>query len=1194
MKGGSFSMHLKRLEMSGFKSFASRTELEFVPGITAVVGPNGSGKSNVTDAIRWVLGEQSAKSLRGSKMEDVIFIGSDSRKPVGFCEVSITLDNTKRILPLDYAEVTVTRRVYRSGESEYLLNRQSCRLKDIQELFMDTGIGKEAYSMIGQGRIEEMISNKSEDRRAIFEEAAGIVKYKSRKKEAEKKLADAEQNLVRIRDLIHELRNQIEPLQKQAERAKQFKEWQQELTDVEISFYVHKIETLHEEWTKTSLQVKQLKEEHISGASKQSKEEAELSQVKFQLIELEKKWEALQMELLDASEKLEKADAERQVWQERTKNRAEMEVKLQEQLDTYVAQYQEAEKEYLAKYHQQEVKKQELSELQSQMKIMKSIRSQEIETEASAAQIEWENIKNEQVRNESEMKYLLNQREEIENESALDQQEKQSLYEEESKLVQISSGINQQFHDLKKELEQKMKETSSLEIKKMQSLSEQKNLHNQLLQLEKQLVRTRSERDVLQSMEQNHAGFFHGVKAVLENRSLTGIIGAVAELIQVPKKVEVAIETALGGALQHVVVENESAARDAIAFLKEKRLGRATFLPINVIKGRSITQHDLTKLTQISGFLGVADSLVSTDDTYRHLCSQLLGNVLVTENLLAANKVAQVLSHRYRVVTLDGDVVNAGGSMTGGSRQSKSPNLLARGRQLEELNQQLQHFLQKQESIQTEEKNLTAELMSLENERDKIQTNLNRLSTRQKELDAEKQENELKLNNVAHRLRQIEHRQEAGNKKRSQLQQRLNEIEDIQLKKLDRLKVLEALLEKEELFRKQQADEERERSSRLTEHRIEEAKLEQIIRSLEEDLHRIKESQQKNLLLQQNTKQEQKLLEMDDLGEEAWQALLASLYQYQEAKKVLQAQIAELRVERDACSQKNQELEHIVYENSKLLRSYEEKLHQQEVRVNRLDVELNHLLQKLAEEYETSFEGAKEKYGVPENPAQAERKVRSLKQKLDQLGDVNIGAIEEYQRLTERLTFLTTQEEDLLQAKQQLYQMIAQMVSEMGKRFSDSFVLIREEFQDVFVKMFGGGRADLQLSDPNNLLDTGIEIVAQPPGKKLQQLSLLSGGERSLAALALLFAVLRIKPVPFCFLDEVDAALDEANLTRFTHYLQKFANQTQFIIITHRKHTMEGADVLYGITMQESGVSTLVSVKLEEYDENREVAVAKA
>lgn len=1188
-------MHLKRLEMSGFKSFASRTELEFVPGITAVVGPNGSGKSNVTDAIRWVLGEQSAKSLRGSKMEDVIFVGSDSRKPVGFCEVSITLDNTKRILPLDYAEVTVTRRVYRSGDSEYLLNRQACRLKDIQELFMDTGIGKEAYSMIGQGRIEEMISNKSEDRRAIFEEAAGIVKYKSRKKEAEKKLADAEQNLVRIRDLIHELHNQLEPLQEQAERAEQFKEWQQELTDVEISFYVHKIETLHEEWTNTSQQVKELKEKHISGASQQSKEEADLAQVKFHLMELEKKWETLQAELLDTSEKVEKSDAERQVWQERTKNRNEMEVKLQEQLETHVAEYNVGEKERVAKQKQREAKKQELSILQDQMIEIKSSTMQETELEASATQMEWEKIQNEQVRSESEKKYLLDQRDEIEEEFVLSQREKQGLNEEKIALEQTAGGLDQQLHIIQLELQTKTEKVDFLEKEKKQSLLEQKDLHNQLLQTEKQLVRAKSERDVLQSMEQNHAGFFQGVKAVLENLSLTGIIGAVAELIQVPKKFEVALETALGGALQHVVVENESSARSAISFLKEKKLGRATFLPINVVKGRSVPELDLAKLTQISGFFGVADKLVSTDERYRQLCSQLLGNVMVTDNLVTANKVAQSVAHRYRVVTLEGDVVNPGGSMTGGSRQSKAPNLLARSRQLEEWNRQIENWNQKQKHLQAEEKARAARLASLENESTVLQAGLKDIFAQQKESEAKKQENQLQMKNIAHRLNQIMIRDEIGNKKRTSLQQRLSEIEVIQHQKAERLKALEVLLEQEEIIRKKQADEERKRDSQLTEFRIEEAKLEQMIRGIEEDLNRIGEAQQKNLLLQQTTKDEQqKLLEMEDLGEEAWQALLASLYQQQERKKALQSQIVELREERDACSQKHQELEHIVYENSKVLRSYEEKLHQQEVRVNRLDVELNHLLQKLAEEYETSFERAKEKYGVPENPAQAERKVRSLKQKLDQLGDVNIGAIEEYQRLTERLTFLTTQEEDLLQAKQQLYQMIAQMVSEMGKRFSDSFVLIREEFQDVFVKMFGGGRADLQLSDPNNLLDTGIEIVAQPPGKKLQQLSLLSGGERSLAALALLFAVLRIKPVPFCFLDEVDAALDEANLTRFTHYLQKFANQTQFIIITHRKHTMEGADVLYGITMQESGVSTLVSVKLEEYDGKREVAAAKA
>ncbi|WP_028778317.1 chromosome segregation protein SMC [Shimazuella kribbensis] len=1189
-------MHLKRLEMSGFKSFASRTELEFVPGITAVVGPNGSGKSNVTDAIRWVLGEQSAKSLRGSKMEDVIFIGSDSRKPVGFCEVSITMDNSKRILPLDYAEVTVTRRVYRSGDSEYLLNRQACRLKDIQELFMDTGIGKEAYSMIGQGRIEEMISNKSEDRRAIFEEAAGIVKYKSRKKEAEKKLADAEQNLVRIRDLIHELRNQLEPLQEQAERAEQFKEWQQELTDVEISFYVHKIETLHEDWTKTSKQVKQLREEHVSGASKQSKEEADLAQVKFQLMELEKKWEALQTELLETSEKLEKVDAERQVWQERSKNREEMEVKLQKQLDDYLLEQETIVKEREEKQALSIARKEDLIQLRNKIARLKELSvHNQTEQDASATQKEWETLKNDLYRLESEKKYLINQQEEMERNVVFQQQESQALHHEQETLKQTGIHIELEIEKIQAEIKTQASHASTLHSRKIDDLSAQKNIHNELLLMEKQLVRSQSERDVLQSMEQNHAGFFQGVKAVLENRSISGIIGAVAELIQVPKRVELAMETALGGALQHVVVEDEISAREAIAFLKEKRLGRATFLPMNVIKGRSISSAELAKLEHISGYLGVADTLVTTDSFYRPLCSQLLGNVLVTDTLATANAVAKTMAHRYRVVTLEGDVVNPGGSMTGGSRQSKAPNLLSRGRQLEELNQQVNQVQVKLAALQSEEKKIRADLIDLEEQIQTIQSKIDEQKNFQKAKETEGQENHLQLQNLAHRIEHFLKQEQEVNTKRSHLQQQLTAMDDRYQQNADRMKELELLLKEEEKMRRQQVDEEKERDSQLTEHRIEEAKLQQIIRGLEEDLQRIIETQQKNQILVQSTREEQqKLMEIGDLGEEGWQALLSSLYHYQETKKSLQTQIAELREERDACSRQHQELEQVVYENSKLLRSYEEKLHQQEVRVNRLDVELNHLLQKLAEEYETSFEGAKEKYGVPENPAQAERKVRSLKQKLDQLGDVNIGAIEEYQRLTERLTFLTTQEDDLLQAKQQLYQMIAQMVSEMGKRFADSFALIREEFQDVFVKMFGGGRADLQLSDPSNLLDTGIDIVAQPPGKKLQQLSLLSGGERSLAALALLFAVLRIKPVPFCFLDEVDAALDEANLTRFTYYLQKFANQTQFIIITHRKHTMEGAHVLYGITMQESGVSTLVSVKLEEYDEKREVAAVQA
>ncbi len=1188
-------MHLKRLEMSGFKSFANRTELEFVPGITAVVGPNGSGKSNVTDAIRWVLGEQSAKSLRGSKMEDVIFLGSDTRKPVGFCEVSITLDNTKRILPLDYAEVTVTRRVYRSGESEYLLNRQSCRLKDIQELFMDTGIGKEAYSMIGQGRIEEMISNKSEDRRAIFEEAAGIVKYKARKKESEKKLADAEQNLLRIRDLIHELRNQLEPLQEQAEKAEQFKVWQQELTEVEISFYVHKIETLNEEWIQTSDEVKRLREEQATGASEQSKEEAELAKVKWKLTELEKTGEKLQSELLTASEQLEQANAERKVYLERGRNREESEQQLAIQLETLQTNQEQLVLENKDTESQLLTHKAELSKVIEQLDQLKLRTVATMKDQSSNVQLNREQVLSELYRAESEEQLLRKQLAEEEAKGNGFQTEKDILLAKKETLEQAKNEVTEQLTKIASELTAKRAEAPKLQAIQSELIAKQTNLHAELLLLEKQLVRLRSEREVLQEMEQNHTGFFQGVKEVLENRSLQGIIGAVAELIGVPAAWEQAIETALGGALQHVVVADEQTARSAITFLKEKRLGRATFLPLTVMKSRSIPTNDLARLSDIAGFIGVASELITTEPSYQHLIGHLLGNVLVTESLPVANQVAKVLSHRYRVVTVEGDIVNPGGSMTGGSRQNKKPNLLARGRQLEELAIQIGQLQKKQEQLQQTTDEVAQEVSRVETEWEALRSVGEQLKLQEQEILADQREKELQCNDVNRRLESFQKQELETQGKLSNLQQRLTELVVLKSDGEAELAEITKQLEEEEAERQQQADAQRERNEQLTELRVEEAKQRQIISSLQGNLRRIQDEQQKNSNVQQKLMDDrQKLIEMGELGEEAFEQLLATLYRYQEEKKTLQAELSLFRTERDAYTKQHQELEQVVYEQRKKLRKCEERLHQQEVRVNRLDVELNHLLQKLAEEYETSFEGAKEKYGFPEDPNKAERRVKALKQQLDQLGEVNLGAIEEYKRLTERLSFLTTQEADLLQAKQQLYQLISQMVLEMGQRFADSFALIREEFQDVFVKMFGGGRADLQLTDPNNLLETGIEIVAQPPGKKLQQLSLLSGGERSLTALALLFAVLRIKPVPFCFLDEVDAALDEANLTRFTHYLQKFADQTQFIIITHRKHTMEGAHVLYGITMQESGVSTLVSVKLEEYDITREVAATKA
>ncbi|SFJ80033.1 chromosome segregation protein SMC [Thermoflavimicrobium dichotomicum] len=1192
-------MYLKRLEMIGFKSFADRTELEFVPGITAVVGPNGSGKSNVTDGIRWVLGEQSAKSLRGSKMEDVIFAGSDTRKPVGYCEVSITFDNTERKLPVDYTEVTVTRRVYRSGESEYLLNKKPCRLKDITELFMDTGIGKEAYSMIGQGRIDDILSTKSEDRRAIFEEAAGIVKYKTRKKEAEKKLENTEQNLARIHDLIHELDGQVGPLTEQAEKAKQYKELKKELEQIEVGLYVHKIETLHEKWQQATQEVKQLTQEQLVLSTEVSKKEAQLEELKYQLGELDRYFEQVQAELLQVSEELEKAEGQREVWLERGRSRENARKQLRERIQALEMEMNRLKEEKEKVDQRLAEKKQELREAEA--KCLEAQEKMALFAEDEAEQLEVWNGQLQQQRNQlvalnSEKRYVIEQMEQLEEQVKKYQEQKES-YES-----QIASGqaqlveVEKQIGQIEGLLKQAVEQTRLLVEERNHLERQEKSLLQENRKFEQRYNRLRSQLDVVKEMEAEHTGFFQGVKEILKARdrgvgSLRGVQGAVAQLIQVPEKYEAAIETALGGALQHLVVENEQTGRQGIAYLKEKRLGRATFLPLDVIQGRTLSNQDVQRLQNLSGFVGIASDLVQTDAKYEKLVSHLLGLVVVAETLEQANQIARQLQYRYRVVTLDGDVVNPGGSMTGGSRQQSKTNLLGRSRQIEELEQQIAQLKQEWNQVEESLAQLYEQKQKLERDWEEIRTQGEERRLKEQELRGQKRELGNHVERIKKELALLKQTSMQSEEKREKLKHRYQEIEE-QAQSLEQaIRQLEEQMAACQLRVKEQATAKADVHEQLTEWRVTVAKLRQETANLAENLERME--QEWNRLRQQKEEAQAELEQLDqqkETGTQELEELAVHIEQLREKKLTTQEKVAKAREQREKLRREREEQEQEIRADQQTLRKLSEQLKSGEVRVNRLDVELNHLLQKLAEEYEMTYERAKELYARPEEPNKAERQVRSIKQQITALGEVNLGAIEEHQRLTERLSFLKSQEADLLQAKQTLYEVIGQIEEEMGKRFAEAFAMIRTEFQEVFVQMFGGGRADLHLTEPDNLLETGIEIVAQPPGKKLQNLTLLSGGERALAAIALLFAVLRIKPVPFCVLDEVDAALDEANLTRFTRYMRKFANQTQFIVITHRKHTMEGADVLYGITMQESGVSKLVSVKLEEYDVEREVA----
>jgi chromosome segregation protein len=1195
-------MYLKRLEMSGFKSFADRTELEFVPGVTAVVGPNGSGKSNVTDGIRWVLGEQSAKSLRGNKMEDVIFAGSDTRKPVGYCEVSMTFDNSERRLPVDYEEVTVTRRVYRSGESEYFLNKQSCRLKDIHELFMDTGIGKDAYSMIGQGKIDEILSSKSEDRRAIFEEAAGIVKYKARKKEAEKKLEGTEQNLSRIHDLIHEIKGQVEPLAEQAERANRFKELKAELQEVEIGLYVHKIETLHEEWQEASQAVKSLSQEQVSLAAAVSGREAQLEELKAKLLEQEQNWEQVQTALLSVSEELEKAEGQREVRLERVKNRTETQQQLSERIRELEAECArlKAEEERTSDLLAQ--KRAELAELEQQLEKLELQLS--LSSADDADQLDELSKKVQQHGNRlaalsSEKQYMTEQLAELVERIKDFAEQKQALLQAKEAQAGRSDEIADQLKQVEGELREAAEQVRVLAEQRGQIEQEEKALADRSRKVEQQLNRLRSQYEWIKETEAEHQGFMQGVKEVLKARdrgisSLAGVHGAVAQLIQVPREMEAAIETALGGALQHVVVEDEKTGRQGIQYLKEKRLGRATFLPLDVLKSRMLPQQEIAKCESQPGFVGIAANLVKTEPRYRRLIEHLLGLVVVTENMEQANRMARSLSYRYRVVTLDGDVVNPGGSMTGGSRHQTKSNLLGRSRQLEECEKELKRAEAAWRQVEQEFEALHLRKQALEQEWEEVRVRGEERRLKEQELRGKERELQVEERALDEQLRTLNQEHEKSLKRKDELQEQLARTEQ-SIVELEREKELLGVLISESQERvKQQANVKEEVGAQMTEFKVRRARLHQEVTNLEENLGRLRQEWAR--LDKQKQAAQAELRSLDEAREfntQEMQSLEERIAELRARKEEVQQQLGETRSLREQMISDREVQEKELRSTQQKLRKLGNKLHEQEVRANRLDVELNHLLQKLAEEYEMSYERAKQTHPVPEQPAEAERRVRSLKGQIGALGEVNLGAIEEYARLKERLSFLEEQEADLLEAKQKLYEIISQLVEEMGRRFGEAFDMIRAEFQQVFVQMFGGGRADLKLSDPDNLLETGIEIVAQPPGKKLQNLNLLSGGERALAALALLYSVLRIKPVPFCVLDEVDAALDEANLTRYTRYMREFANKTQFIIITHRKHTMEACDVLYGITMQESGVSKLVSVKLEEYDGLSEVAASK-
>ncbi|MCF6410537.1 chromosome segregation protein SMC [Pseudalkalibacillus salsuginis] len=1184
-------MFLKRLDVVGFKSFAERIGIEFVPGVTAVVGPNGSGKSNISDAVRWVLGEQSAKSLRGAKMEDIIFAGSDTRKSLNVAEVTLTLDNEDQHIPIEYNEISITRRVYRSGESEYLINKQQCRLKDIIDLFMDSGLGKEAYSIIGQGKVEEILSSKPEDRRKIFEEAAGVLKYKTRKIKAEQKLRETEENLNRVEDILHELEGQVEPLKIQASVARDYLDKKSELEVIESALLVYEIEDLHTRWEAKSKEIEQLRVEEIKLKDQVQHKEQEIGVIRDELAALDESIDELQDVLLNVSEELEKHEGKREVMRERKKNYHQN----KEQLTLKIAQ-QKGKKKSIEETLQ--IERNQLEQYQGKLKSLQNklkgheqqleLVDKNIEEELEQLKSEYFDCLNEQTSIKNEIRYLTEQLEQQTSKSSRLHERHRQYMEERDRIAIQKEDLTEKLKDVQTELEIQVDAFMKLktEIEKDEKTLSDKE--SKLYKAYQFIQQFRSKKEMIEEMQEDYSGFFQGVREILKERGkrLSGIEGAVAELITVSKKEETAIETALGAATQSIVVHTEEDARTAIGFLKKKRLGRATFLPMSVMKSRKLPRREEGSVSNHPSYIGIASDLAAYEDKHRKVIENLLGNVVIAENLEGANALAKILNHRYRIVTLDGDIVNPGGSMSGGSLKQKNTSLLSRQRELDSISEKLSTMEEQTNQLEKDVKQGKQSLIGQKEKLEILREDGESKRLEEQQLKGELREIELQDKNINEHLSLYDREKGTYDSEKETMEERVASLKSSLEESETMASELEKEVERLSSQKKNQQTTKDDLKEEITSLKVSLAQSEEQFSNSNSTVQRMQNELDETMKIMNEAEEEFWLLEEAvNTSSSDEEALDRKIIQHRKDKDATVQLIGDRRKERSLRQERVEDQELKLKELKRLHHQMSDGIHQEELRLNRMDVELENRLNHLNEEYQLSYERAKEKYSLEMETDEARTKVKLIKRAIDELGTVNLGAIEEYERVSERYNFLVEQRDDLNAAKATLYGIINEMDEEMTKRFKKSFFEIKDHFREIFRELFGGGRADLELTDPDDLLNTGVNILAQPPGKKLQHLALLSGGERALTAIALLFGILKVRPVPFCILDEVEAALDEANVSRFARFLRAFSKQTQFIVVTHRKGTMEEADVLYGVTMQESGVSNLVSVKLEETKE---------
>lgn len=1187
-------MKLKKLELYGFKSFAQRTEIVFDEGITGIVGPNGSGKSNIGDAVRWVLGEQSAKTLRGASMSDVIFNGTQKRKPLSYCEVSLVFDNDDHALAMEAAEVMVTRRVYRNGESEYYLNRTACRLKDVVDLFRDTGIGKEGYSIIGQGRIDEILSRKSEDRRQVFEEAAGIVKFKARKEEADKKLQRTLENLERVDDILDELTKRLKPLEEQSRNARVYLELSTELKDLDLNLFLIRSDRARARLSELESELLTVQTILADTESNLTDKTTRRDETQNRIDQLEEAITKARTELMECAEHVHESQKKLSALQSRRETRSENRQRIVREQEEAQERLAEIEKDHariqadVEKQHSLIADAEQI--LRATQEAAEKAQAKEKEADAAleaqkAAVIDQMNrlsdVRNDKTRLNTMQAQMETRLTEIEESSGALQEQKAALREALTAVEKQLETENQHQQQCQEKLAQARQASDEAD-------TAYANLRADVEKQSADMQAAASRHSVLTEMTRDMEGYNMAVRRAMtyaKQRGLTGVKGVLAQLMTVPQAYETAIDMALGAAQQNIVTDTEETAKELINYLRQNRLGRATFLPMSAIRGKTLYGNERNAL-KLPGCLGVASELVQCAPEYRGIVENLLGRTVIADNLDHGIPIMRAGNHAFRLVTLEGDVIHSGGSMTGGSAQSKVSNLLSRERELKELTAKLQtgraeldkcrqELTQRQQTAQEKRQKVSDAVNALHQQeiavareqarRESVSADLNTHLQRMQETEQARVQLHQSLEDIRQQLETIEHQRTGAQGDQSAMEQKTIEMQNALVKAR-----AEASAE----------------NDRLMVRTLQLSDLRHGLSDLERDEAHAQQDQAQ--ILREQERREQLLHEMDELD-----AIDENDMKREEAesarrqKEQLRQESAAQAIEQRR-SQAQSDLRDILSDMENLHEAYNrdsEKLHKTELAKARIEGDQKNLQNRIWDTYKLTYAGAEEFRRTPFDEKESDRRAAELQGQIRALGTVNVGAVEEYAETKARVDDLTAQQQDLKRAEMDLRELIERLLIQMRSTFVENFSKMQGYFAETFTRLFGGGHAELKLMDPDDPLNCGIEVNAQPPGKKLQLLSLLSGGERALTAIAILFAMLKLKPTPFCILDEIEAALDDANIGYYADYLKEYSKGTQFIVVTHRKGTMERCNSLFGVAMEEQGVSRMVSVSLQDYQE---------